>query len=91
MLEESVKELNRATIVKENGGVTDSRAINKFCALMMKYGENCNPESYLNRLQWITCYANVDESLKKEAEREMKNVEAMLSQNRVIEISAKVR
>ncbi len=88
---EVIEKLDRNTIAKDNGLNSSNEAMNHFCALIMRNRKKCNPEAYLNRLEWITSYSGLNDELRQFADKKIRETETILSQNRVLETGTKVR
>jgi hypothetical protein len=88
---EVINELNRNTIAKDNGLASSSDAMNHFCSLIIKNSKNCDLESYRNRLEWISCYENLNEELKKSVEVEKKQIDLTLSDKNLSYNTAKIK
>lgn len=87
-----IKKLDYGTVAKDYGLKSSTEAMNLFCALMMNPNKKYNnPESYLNSLKWITCYSELDPTLKKNAEERIQKVENSLSKGQTLETGTKVR
>lgn len=87
---DAIKKLDRDTIAKDYGLKNSTNAMNGFCEVMLE-PKKSNPESYLNRLLWITCYSGLNDDLRKRAEKKIREVEVFLSKNRVLETNTKIR
>lgn len=88
---EVIEELDRNTIAKDNGLKSSNEAMNHFCALIIKNRKKCDPDVFLNRLEWVTSYSDLNEDLRRFADKKIRETEAILSQNRVFETSTRVR
>lgn len=90
MMNDAIKALNRNTIASQNGSAKDSSAMNHFCRLLFENSFG-NVEAYRNRLEWITCYEELDPELREQVEVKKSQIDIELSQNMSYEEATRVR
>jgi hypothetical protein len=85
LMEQAINDLNRDTIVRNNGGVTTNDAMLRFCSLILENSKDIPLEGRRARLEWVSCYSGLTDELKSQVDTMKKEIDKAMSHPTIME------